>query len=45
MVKDFKEGEKILFELSGSKIPDRYALIKTGLGGQKSENWLFLKQK
>jgi DNA ligase D-like protein (predicted 3'-phosphoesterase) len=35
VVEDFRENEKILFELSGNKMQGRYALIKTKLGGQE----------
>ena len=46
VVEDFRENEKILFELSGNKMQGRYALIKTKLGGQeKNKNWLFFKRK
>ena len=46
VVEDFRENEKILFELSGSKMQGRYALIKTKLGGQeKNKNWLLFKRK
>ena len=46
MVDDFRENEKILFELSGSKMQGRYALIKTKIGGGKGDrNWLFFKRK
>ena len=44
VVEDFRENEKILFELSGDKMQGRYALIKAGFGGQK-KNWLFFKRK
>ena len=44
VVEDLRENEKILFELSGNKMQGRYALIKTGFGGQK-KNWLFFKRK
>jgi len=43
-----RENEKILFELSGSKMQGRYAFIRTGLGGEKKDagrNWLFFKRK
>jgi len=46
VVEELREDEKILFELSGSKMQGRYALIKTKLGGQKTnKNWLFFKRK
>ena len=46
MVEDFREGEKIPFELSGNKMQGRYALIKTGFGGQENnKNWLLFKRK
>jgi len=46
VVEDFRENEKILFELSGNKMQGRYALIKTKLGGQeKNKNWLLFKRK
>ncbi len=46
VVEDFNENEKILFELSGSKMQGRYALIKTKIGGQmRNKNWLFFKRK
>ena len=46
VVEDFRENEKILFELSGNKMQGRYALIKTKLGGQKeNRNWLLFKRK
>ncbi|MBC2707700.1 MAG: hypothetical protein HF977_08260 [ANME-2 cluster archaeon] len=44
VVKELRENEKILFELSGNKMQGRYALIKTGFGGQ-NKNWLFFKRK
>ncbi|MGP8324114.1 MAG: hypothetical protein ACT6FG_09025 [Methanosarcinaceae archaeon] len=50
VVEEIREDDTILFELSGSKMQGRYALIKTGLGGQKEGadaggNWLFNKRK
>jgi len=50
VVEDFRENEKILFELSGNKMQGKYALIKTKLGGQKEgadegRNWLLFKRK
>jgi DNA ligase D-like protein (predicted 3'-phosphoesterase) len=46
VVEDFRENEKTLFELSGSKLQGRYALIKTKFGGQKkNRNWLLFKRK
>ena len=48
VVEDFRENEKMLFELSGNKMQGRYALIKTKLGGGKKDagrNWLFFKRK
>ena len=46
VVEDFRENEKILFELCGNKMQGRYALIKTKIGGQKkNKNWLFFKRK
>ncbi len=42
--RELRENEKILFELSGNKMQGRYALIKTGFGGQ-NKNWLFFKRK
>jgi hypothetical protein len=38
VVEDFRENEKILFELSGNKMQGRYALIKTKIGGGKSSS-------
>jgi DNA ligase D-like protein (predicted 3'-phosphoesterase) len=43
-VEELKEGEKILFELSGKKLQGKYALIKTRYGGGKN-SWLFFKRK
>ena len=48
VVENFRENEKILFELSGNKMQGRYALIKTKFGGGKESvgrNWLFFKRK
>jgi len=35
VIEEPKENEKILFELSGSKMQGRYALIKAGFGGRR----------
>ncbi len=47
VVEDFRENEKILFELSGNKMQGRYAFIKTKFGGKKDagRNWLLFKRK
>ncbi|HJH31459.1 MAG TPA: hypothetical protein C5S50_04625 [Methanosarcinaceae archaeon] len=46
VVEEIREDATPLFELSGSKMQVRYARIKTGLGGQKTNgNWLFFKRK
>ena len=44
VIEEVKENEKMLFELSGSKLTGKYALIKTKYGGRKN-SWLFFKRK
>lgn len=44
MIEELKEGEKILFELSGKRLQGKYALIKTRYRGGKN-SWLLFKRK
>ncbi len=39
------KDEKIVFEIHGDELKGEYVLLKTDMGDENQENWLFFKKK